>query len=107
MRVLAKGAPTHWIRGRWFIALTVILTACVFSATGSAGDFAGGFLSWDVNFPGNSGQFDIVNQTGPNSSSFPDTTFPISNSLNLSGLSLVVHFSNGSTVTEPGSYFTL
>jgi hypothetical protein len=60
-----------------------------------------------VNFPGNAGEFDIVNQTGPNSSTFPDTTFPISSTLSLSSLTLVVTFSNSSTVTEPLSYFAL
>jgi hypothetical protein len=63
-----------------------------------------GFISWDVSIPGNFGQFDIVNETGPNSAP-PD--FPISTEVQLNSLSLVVHFSDGSTTTFGSSYFTL
>jgi hypothetical protein len=63
-----------------------------------------GFISWDVTVPGSFGQFDITNQTGPNS--FPPT-FPVSTEVQFNTLGLVVHFSDGSTTTFGPSYFTL
>ena len=66
-----------------------------------------GYVSWDVAFPGNAGEFDIINQTGPNSSVFPNTTFPITTTLSLSSLLLVVHFDDGATTVDGSSYFTL
>jgi hypothetical protein len=63
-----------------------------------------GFVSWDVTVPGSFGQFDIVNQTGPNSS---PPTWPVSTEAQFSSLSLVVDFSDGSTTTFGSSYFTL
>jgi hypothetical protein len=68
---------------------------------------AAGYISWDVNFPGTAGQFDITNGTGPNSTPFPDTTFPIVTQLALSGLSLTVHFTDGSTSVFGPAYFSL
>jgi hypothetical protein len=73
----------------------------------SAATFTDGLLFWDVPFPGNAGQFDIANESGPNHSAFPDTTFPIVTLLSLSNLSLTVHFANGSTTVFGSSYFTL
>jgi len=64
-----------------------------------------GYVSWDVTSPGSTGEFDIFNGTGVNSSG--DTTFPVSTPVNLSSLSLTIDFSDGSSVTEPSSYFTL
>src|SRR5579871_1053796 len=64
-----------------------------------------GYISYDAIFPGNSAEFDITNLTGPNSSG--DATFPISTSVNLSSLSLTVNFSDGSSIVEPSTYFTL
>jgi len=91
--------------GLSLVAVVIAVAAC--SATAKAGTIPVGYLSWDVDFPANAGEFDIVNETGPNSSVFPDTTFPITNILNLSALSLTVHFNNGSTVVEASSYFSL
>ena len=71
---------------------TIVLTACVFARTVTAATFADGFISWDVTFPGNAGQFDITNESGTNASIFPDTTFPITTKLSLSGLSLTGDF---------------
>ncbi len=48
-----------------------------------------GVLSWDLIFPGNAGEFDILNLTGANSLP-PD--FPISTLVNLSDLTLTVDF---------------
>jgi hypothetical protein len=66
-----------------------------------------GFISWDVVTPGSAGEFDITNQTGPNSSVFPDPTWLVTTSVSLSGLSLKVDFTDGSTTIFGSSYFTL
>lgn len=66
-----------------------------------------GYVSFDLTFPANVGEFDITNGTGPNSTPAPDMTFPITNSVSLSGLSLEVHFKSGTTSTFGSSYFTL
>ena len=63
-----------------------------------------GYISWDVNFPGNAGQFDITNLTGPNSLP-PD--FPITTLLNLTSLSLTVDFVGGGSTVYGSSYFSL
>src|SRR5262249_16034044 len=65
-----------------------------------------GYVSWDVNFPGSAGQFDIVNGHGPNPSPFPDPTFPVTTTLTFSSLSLHVDFSNGTSTTFGSAYFT-
>ncbi len=69
-----------------------------------AGQVAVGFVSWDVNFPGNAGQFDITNLTGPNAA---PVGFPITTEIQLTGLSLTVDFVSGGTKTYGSSYFTL
>jgi hypothetical protein len=63
-----------------------------------------GYISWDVTNPGFSGEFDITNQTGVNSSS---PTWPVSTTVLFNSLSLTVDFSDGSTQTFGPSYFTL
>jgi hypothetical protein len=75
-------------------------------ATASAQTPAG-YLSWDLVFPGNAGEFDITNLTGPNNSG--DTSFPIATELQFSVLNLIVDFAGGSSETfGPGSgYFSL
>jgi hypothetical protein len=65
------------------------------------------YISWDVTIPGSFGEFDITNETGPNSSIPPDTTWPVSTTVLFNSLSLVVHFSDGGTTTFGSSYFTL
>lgn len=65
-----------------------------------------GIFSYDVTGL-NTFQLDITNQTGPNSSIFPDMTWPVSNSITLSSLALTVNLSNGTTETFGSSYFTL
>ncbi|MGA2136264.1 MAG: PEP-CTERM sorting domain-containing protein [Bryobacteraceae bacterium] len=78
----------------------------VFGVTAaSAGTIAVGYISWDLNFPGNAGEFDIINNTGPINGSNVD--FPIEEVEPLSDLSLMVTFSDGSVVSEPAGYFTL
>jgi hypothetical protein len=57
------------------------LAACLFLAPAVWGaQIPVGYISWDVNFPGNAGQFDITNLTGPNA--LPPS-FPITTTLNL------------------------
>jgi hypothetical protein len=77
----------------------------LFATVSAAGTIPVGFLSWDVIFPGNAGQFDITNLTGTNN----DVDFPITTTVNLSSLTLVVDFAGGTSQTfGPGSgYFTL
>lgn len=72
-----------------------------------AGQIAVGTIAWNETFPGNAGEFDIVNDTGVNSSTFPDPTFPVSTTLTFSNLSLLVDFNDSSSQTYGPSYFTL
>jgi hypothetical protein len=91
------------IAGRVVIFLSA---AALWVTTATATQIPVGYVTWDVNFPGNSGQFDITNLTGPNSSP-PD--LPIITTVNLSSLSLQVNFVGGGSATYgPGSgYFSL
>jgi hypothetical protein len=86
-------------------SIAVVTALCATAAWGAT--IPAGYISWDVIFPGNAGEFDIVNQTGPNSSTFPDTTFPITNTLNFSNFSLIVFFNNSTSETFGSSYFVL
>lgn len=83
------------------------LMTILLSATASAGLLTVGLISYDVTAPGSTAQFDILNATGPNSTPFPDPTFPVTTSLNMSSLALTVHFSDGSTEAFGSSYFSL
>ncbi|HLI82506.1 MAG TPA: hypothetical protein VKV17_01240 [Bryobacteraceae bacterium] len=62
-----------------------------------------GYVSYDI-VGTDTAAFDIFNGTGPNSLP-PD--FPVLSSVNLSNLSLTIDFSDGSSVMEPSTYFTL
>jgi len=66
-----------------------------------------GALIYSVTVPGSTAEFDIANQTGPNGSIFPDTTFPIASSEHLTITSLTVDFTDGSTTIFGPAYFTL
>ena len=72
----------------------------------NATDIPVGYVSYDITGT-NIAQIDIVNQTGPNSSTFPDTTFPVTNSVSLSSLSLTVDYLGGFSTVFGSSYFTL
>jgi hypothetical protein len=88
------------------LALTLLVAlAMVVGPAAYADVIPIGYVSWDVAFPGNSGAFDISNQTGPNSSG--DATWPVTSTVDLSSLSLTVDFSNGSTTVFGSSYFAL
>jgi hypothetical protein len=81
------------------------LTAFLISSTAFAGLIPIGFVSWDVT-SSTTGQFDITNQTGLNSTPFPDSTWPVTTPVALGSLNLKVDFSDGSTVLFGPSYFT-
>ena len=76
-------------------------TASIASAT----SLPVGFIIWDVNFPGNAGQFDIVNMTGANSTG--DATFPVTSTLAISPSSLHVTFTSGPASDFGPAYFSL
>lgn len=65
-----------------------------------------GFISYNLTDPGFA-QFFVLNQTGPNSTAFPDPTWPISTSVNLSSLSLTVTDMGGGTTTFGSGFFSL
>lgn len=71
----------------------------------SHADTVVGYVSYNVT-SSNQAVFNVVNQTGPNSSTYPDATFPVSNTVTLSDLNLVVDFPGGTTETYGSSYFT-
>lgn len=92
---------------RLLLCSTFVLAICWFSATAQGTAIPIGFISWDVNLPGSIGEFDIVNETGPNGSIFPETTFPVTTAVHLSSVSLLVNFSNSTSATFGPLYFTL
>ena len=53
--------------------------------------------------------FNILNETGPNSSAFPDTSFPVVAAVPFSNLDLLVNFADGSAeeFSPTSGYFTL
>jgi len=65
-----------------------------------------GYISYDVTGV-NVAQFDIVNFNGPNASTYPDMTFPITTPLSLNDLSLTVSYAGGQSEVFGPSYFTL
>jgi hypothetical protein len=85
-----------------------LVLALAFVLSSAVGAFASqipiGYVSWDVPFPGNSGQFDITNLTGPNSSA---PVFPVVSSVSLTDLSLHVDFVTGPASDFGPGYFTL
>lgn len=82
----------------------VTLAGCLAWSAAQATPIPLGDIQWDVTNPGNFGEFDIVNQTGPNSS---PPTWPVSTEVQFNSLSLTVNFSDGSTQVFGPSYFTL
>lgn len=82
-----------------------LLSAVVFSTPANANLVPVGFLSFDAG-TGNTGVFDIVNLTGANDSTFPDTTFPVATALSFSNLSLTADFLGGGSTSLNSSNFT-
>jgi hypothetical protein len=64
-----------------------------------------GYVIYSVTNPGISAEFDIINQTGPNSSN--DATWPILTPVSLLNLRLTVEFSSGLPMVFGPSYFSL
>jgi hypothetical protein len=83
------------------------LALLYFCAVASANQIPFGYLSYDVTVPGTTAKFDITNQTGPNSTPFPDPTWPVATPVSLTITSLTVDFNNGSSTVFGPSYFTL
>jgi hypothetical protein len=86
--------------------LLLSLALGLFTAVACASDVPVGFVSYDF-IGGGLAEFDITNQTGPNSSPFPDETWPVSNPISLSNLSLTVYFSDGTQFTYGSGYWSL
>ena len=87
--------------------LLLVATAVgLFSTLALAGEVPIGYMSYDVTGQ-NIAQFDVTNQTGINSSTFPDMTWPVTTPVPLTITSLVVTFQSGPPMTFGPSYFTL
>ncbi len=87
--------------------LLLVATAVgLFSTLALAGEVPIGYMSYDVTGL-NIAQFDVSNQTGPNSSTFPDMTWPVTTPVPLTITNLVVNFQSGPPMTFGPGYFTL
>ncbi len=86
--------------------LLVVTSVGLFSTFALAGEVPIGFMSYDV-VGTNEAQFDVTNQTGINSSTFPDMTWPVTTPVPLLVTSLVVNFQSGPPQTFGPGYFTL
>jgi hypothetical protein len=89
--------------------LLFLAPLALLSLSASAASIPVGYISFDVTIPTGTAAFDISNQTGPNSSLFPDPTWPIASSehFDSTAFTLTVHFNDGSTTIFGPSYFTL
>jgi len=90
--------------------ILALLSACLIAAAllpsvAHADPVPLGYFVWDVTDPGVSGQFDIVNETGPNASG--DSTWPVDTAVSFANLALTVHYTDGSSSSFGSSYFTL
>src|SRR5271165_2025684 len=86
--------------------LVPLLVVVLFSIAAVAAPVPLGYISYNLTDPGFA-QFFVLNQTGPNSSLFPDPTWPISTPLNLSSLSLTLTDMGGGTTTFGSGFFSL
>ena len=82
----------------------LLASAALLSAVASADEIPIGYVSWNVTSPV-TGEFDILNQTGPNSSD--DATWPVTSTINLESLALTVDFTHDKTEVFGSSYFSL
>jgi hypothetical protein len=87
-------------------AFIFLSAAAIWIPIAAATQIPVGYISWDVDFPGNAGQFDITNLSGPNNA---PPTFPITTTVSLSSLNLVVNFVGGGSATygPTSGYFSL
>ncbi len=91
-------------RAARFLRFAAFVFAAGFFGSAQASLIPIGGLFFDVTIPGSTAEFDILNLTGPNS--FPPD-FPVTTSVDLSSLDLVVIFSDGSSEDFSSSAFTL
>lgn len=83
----------------------LLLSLAAFTPTTALSDeLSVGYVAWDETDPGVAGEFDVVDQTGPNSSG--DATWPVTTTLAFQSLALAVHFTDGTTSNFGASYFT-
>jgi hypothetical protein len=86
-----------------FVALSLVGTA--FTPAARADDINVGIVAFDLTSPStNQGEFDIIGFSG--SQSTGDANFPVTNTINLTGLSLVLSFATGPDEVFGPSYFT-
>lgn len=90
------------------LLLLIIFALALLATAASANNVPIATLNFDV-VGSNSVEFDITNFTGPNSSIFPDPTFPVSTSVSLTNLDLTVYFTSGppQAFGPTSGYFTL
>lgn len=93
------------VRAVWLFATLATTAALPQLALAGPAPVPVGYVSWDITEPGASGQFDIVNLTGENSSG--DGDWPVLTAVSLSDLNLAVNFTDGTSSTFGSSYFTL
>jgi len=87
----------------------VAAAVCLIAAGAHANTYNLGYLIYDVTdtIGFTTSEFDVENVTGPNEVALGDTTdFPVTNQIDFGNLSLLVDFSDGSSVTYPFSSFT-
>jgi hypothetical protein len=96
------------MNSRNFCTIASCLAAILLAPTAFASSVPIGYISLDTT-GANIAAFDIVNETGGNSSVFPDTTFPVTTSVSLSNLNLDIKYSSApDLVFGPASgYFVL
>ena len=104
-RRYATQAPAQWGRARGLLVAWLLPFALLLPSAGHAEPLPLGYVVWDVTDPGVSGQFDIVNQTGPNASG--DGTWPVDTAASFANLALMVHYNNGTSSVFGSGYFTL
>jgi mannan endo-1,4-beta-mannosidase len=92
------------MKNRHCVPWLALFLAAVFSAPTYGGQLSLGFLSFDPG-TGNTGVFDIVNMTGPNDTTFPDTSFPVATPVTFFDLLLTVDFVGGGSTTLNSSDF--
>ena len=85
----------------------VILAVCALAAAANSATVPAGTVNFNLTGLPGTATVDIFNQTGPNSTAFPDTTWPVSTSISLSSLGLTLNFVGGTSQVFGPSYFTL
>ncbi len=87
-------------------ALIALSLVGLMASQAAAASIPIGYYSWNETDPGVSGSFDIVNQTGVNSTASPDNTWPVAAQLALQNFSLLVQFTDLSVLQlfAPGDF---